>query len=420
MDIFADLHIHGRFSRATSTQLSIPNLEKYALLKGLNLLGTGDFTHPLWLRELKATLTDDGSGILSTKTGFHFVLQAEISSIYSQDNRGRKVHNILLAPDFATVDQINEALLKRGRLDYDGRPIFGIKCPELMEMMHSINEDIELIPAHAWTPWFSIFGSESGFDSVQECFQEQANHIHALETGLSSDPGMNWRLSALDKYALISNSDSHSFWPWRIGRECNKFSWNGFSYKNLLDSIRSRKGFLQTIEFWPHEGKYHYDGHRNCNVCLHPRESIKIKNICPVCRRPLTIGVLHRVEQLADRPDGFVPKDAVPYKNLIPLSELIAGVTGSAVASKRVWEEYNKLLKAFGNELNILLNVNLEELKQVTSEGISEMIVRSRMEKINFQPGYDGVYGKPIFDEKEEKAGQKAKHIQHSLDRFIR
>jgi len=780
MKLIADLQIHSRFSRATSSAINLSNLEKYAKLKGLNLLGTGDFTHPKWLAELKNELKEDGSGILTSKSGFHFVLQGEISNIYTQDGKGRRIHNLLLARNFEIVQQINEALLKKGRLDYDGRPIFGFSCIELVEMMKEIDDDIEIIPAHCWTPWYGIFGSMSGFDSVEECFKEYSHKIHAIETGLScydektevltkkgwkkfsrvnyldnlctldiatdkidyqrpikiykyryngkmyrlktkridlfvtpnhnllyapcdfrnrkpyslasaeflfgkskifkkdgswkgkvsqyfmlpsvqirhgsrfysglrtkpsrqlpikswlkffgfwlaegwttnggdgdynvcisntnlsllddmnkllksfgyepyqhnntlrvrdyqlycylkqfgkasekfvpievkslskellevffdyyikgdghvygrnakglsattisthlrddlqeialkigisayyklhhkkgtpfsspsqkkvykqskdswviyfirrnkpivlpstikkydyiedwvnyngfvycvnvanktiyirrngiplwcgnSDPAMNWRLSKLDKYTLLSSSDAHSFWPWRLGREANVFEID-WSYDDLLQAIRKRKNFVETIEMWPHEGKYHYTGHRNCDVCLSPKESLKLKNICPKCRMPLTVGVAQRVEELADREEGFVPKNAVPFKNLIPLSEVIAGTTGSAVSSKQVWEEYYKLVNQFGNEFSILLEAEENKLGKVTKEKIADNIIKNREQKIPFKPGYDGVYGVPIFDEKEikeEKIMPKIK--QAGLDEFI-
>lgn len=404
MRFISDLHIHSRFSRATSKDLTIKNLERYARLKGLDVLGTGDFTHPEWIKELKANLNDDGNGIYRTESGFSFILQTEISSIYTQDGKGRRVHNIILAPSLEIVEQINAELGKRGRLDYDGRPIFNLPCPELVEMMRNISTEIEVIPAHIWTPWFSMFGSSSGFNSVEECFKDQARHIHALETGLSSDPAMNWRLSSLDKYTLISNSDSHSFWPWRIGRECNIFELKELSYKSMLNTIRTKEGFSETIEFWPHEGKYHYDGHRNCNVVLEPKEAMRLNSICPICKRLLTIGVLHRVEELADRPEGFRPKGAVPFRNIIPLSELIAGAIGGLPASKKAWEEYNSLMKSFGNELNVLLDAEEEELRRKAPEKIAELIIKNRQQKIRFLPGYDGVYGVPVFDNSDEAA----------------
>lgn len=422
MNLIADLQIHSRFSRATSSAITISNLEKYARLKGINLLGTGDFTHPKWLAELKNELKEDGSGILTSNSGFHFVLQGEISNIYTQDGKARRIHTLLLARNFEIVEQINVALLKKGRLDYDGRPIFGFSCIELVEMMKEIDDEIEIIPAHAWTPWYGIFGSMSGFDSVEECFKEYAHKIHAIETGLSSDPAMNWRLSSLDKYTLLSSSDAHSFWPWRLGREANIFDIK-LSYDDLLEAIRKRKGFVETIEMWPHEGKYHYTGHRNCNVCLSPKEALKLKNICPKCRSKLTVGVAQRVEELADREEGFMPKHAVPFKNLIPLSEVIAGTTGHAVSSKQVWEEYNKLINAFGNEFEIILNAEEKELKKITTEKIAENIIRNRLQKIPFKPGYDGVYGVPLFNGENsvqhKEQNYENKFQQKGLDKFM-
>ncbi|MBI2652167.1 DNA helicase UvrD, partial [Candidatus Woesearchaeota archaeon] len=353
--------------------------------------------------------------------GFHFVLQGEISNIYTQDGKSRRIHTLLLAKNFEIVEQINNALLKKGRLDYDGRPIFGFSCVELVEMMKEIDEGIEIIPAHAWTPWYGIFGSMSGFDSVEECFKEQSKHIYAIETGLSSDPSMNWRLSQLDKYTLLSSSDAHSFWPWRLGRECNVFDID-WSYNDLLQAIRKRKNFVETIEMWPHEGKYHYTGHRNCDVVLSPKEALKLRDICPVCKSKLTVGVAERVEELADREEGFVPKNAVPFKNLIPLSEVIAGTTGHAVSSKQVWEEYHKLINKFGNEFAVVLDADEKELQKITTERIANNIIRNRFQKIPFKPGYDGVYGIPMFDDKEEvkdKQSPDSKVLQKGLDEFL-
>ncbi|MBU4283692.1 MAG: endonuclease Q family protein [Nanoarchaeota archaeon] len=424
MRIIADLHIHSKHSRATSKQLNIQNLEKYARIKGLNLLGTGDFTHPIWIKELKSELIEDGTGILKTKTGFNFILQTEISLMYTQDGKGRKIHNVILAKNFDIVEQITEQLKKIGRVDYDGRPIFGIKCPEFVEMMKEIDKDIEIIPAHVWTPWFSLFGSNSGFDSVEQCFKDQTKHIHALETGLSSDPAMNWRLSMLDKYTLVSNSDLHSFWPWRIGRECNIFDLKELSYDLLLNAIRTKQGLVETIEVDPSYGKYHFDGHRNCNVCMSPNESLKNKDICPVCGRKLTIGVLHRVEELADRPAGFKPKDAVPFKKLIPLSEILSKLLNSGVASQKIWKAYYNLVNESRPEIDILLNLPLDKLKKITNEKIAEAIINIRNGKIKIQPGFDGEYGYPLFSDKDVKEEvvelkQVSKNKQKGLNEFI-
>ena len=817
MQIFADLHIHSRFSRATSKDITIQQLEKWAKIKGIDLLGTGDFTHPLWLKELKENLTEDGSGFLKTKTGFTFALQTEISLIYSQADKGRRIHLIVLAPSFSIVDQINDWLSKKGRLDYDGRPIFNISCPEFVEKLKAISKDIEIIPAHClppdelvhtkngakeikklreneevlthkgrfrrvkkiyvrnfegimlkiipsclkestnltpehpvyviksykecknvphtickptcaylkrgcklkkfkeytpawilakdvevgdiilypiyneiknkkfihlkrlfpefhlengyvkpksvkagvknipiknkirvskefcrligyylaegyitrdkvsftfnedekdyvnevknlmfkvfgrhikiyeekekskgisfsihskvlckffslfysskpyrafnkklpswmmalpiekqkeillgwwrgdsgyttskvlanqmkmiflrlgivpaitkihskdvatrrlknpnvilgrriiprhdcyhfhnlsvlddkarlleckefvryktklsrrkgwidnnfvylpviriekrrfagkvynleveednsyvtealavhncWTPWFGVFGSKTGFDSLEECFQDQTKHISAIETGLSSDPPMNWRLSKLDRINLVSFSDAHSFWPWRLGREATIFDIKP-TYKELINAIRTGNGLIGTIEVDPSYGKYHFDGHRACNVRLAPKESMKIKNICPVCKKPLTIGVLHRVEELADRPEQFIPENAKKFFRIIPLSELIAHYSKSAVNKKDTWNAYFKYVNAFGTELNVLLKAPFEALCQVGSKDFASIIIRNREGKIPIEPGFDGVYGYPVFDPEELK-----------------
>jgi len=397
MKLFADLHIHGRYSQATSKDLTLENLEKWAKIKGMNLLGTGDFTHPKWIEHLKENLTIDETNILRSKTGFPFLLQTEISLVYSQDGKGRRVHNIVLAPNFEVVEQITEYLLTKGRIDYDGRPIFKIPCPEFVESLRKISKDIEVIPAHIWTPWFSIFGSKSGFNKIEDCFKDQTKYIHALETGISSDPEMNWRISSLDKFALVSFSDLHSFWPWRLGRESTEFDIKKLSYKNILNALRTKEGLAGTIEVDPNYGKYHVDGHRKCNVRLNPKQTKKLGRICPICKKPLTIGVLYRVEELADRNSGFIPKDAKPFKRLMPLSELISTVTHKKLETKLVWAEYNKLIESFGNEMNILLNVPNEELLKVTDKSIAELILKNRIGDLKIEPGFDGEYGLPVI-----------------------
>jgi uncharacterized protein (TIGR00375 family) len=407
MKIVSDLHIHSRFSRATSSDLNIPNLVKYARMKGVDVLGTGDFTHPSWLREVRSELSEDGSGLLKSKDGFPFILSSEISSIYTQDKRVRRIHNIVLLPDIETAEQVCEALRKRHvNIDSDGRPICGIPSPELAEMIMEINPKNEIIPAHIWTPWFSLFGSKSGFDRIEDCYKDQTKNIHALETGLSSDPAMNWRLSQLDKFALVSFSDSHSFWPWRIGREATIFDLKEATYDNVIKALRTKEGLYGTIEVDPSYGKYHFDGHRDCNVSLAPQESEKLHNFCPVCRRPLTIGVLHRVEALADRQEGFAPEDRKPFHSLIPLSEIIAFANGTSVSSNKVWDEYNKLVGAFGSELAVLMDAEESRLKNVVKEKLAETIIRARTGKIKITPGYDGVYGE-MASERSIEAGKR-------------
>ncbi len=427
MEIIADFHIHSRYSRATSKQITIENLAKYARIKGLGLLGTGDFTHPLWLSELKGQLSEDGTGVLRTNDGFGFVLTTEISSIYKHGGKVRKIHNIIFAPDFGAAEQLNESLRKEGvNLDSDGRPICGIHCPELVEIVKGVDKRCEVIPAHIWTPWFSLFGSMSGFDSVEECFQDQTKHIFALETGLSSDPAMNWRISALDRFTLVSNSDSHSFWPWRIGREANVFELKNVTYDSIFRVIKEKdpKRFLYTIEVDPAYGKYHLDGHRNCGICIEPRESEKIRNVCPRCGNRLTIGVLHRVEELADRKEGFVPVGAIPFKSLIPLSEIIASVLGiEQLYSKRIYNEHKRLVSKFGSELAVLLKAPKEEISSVSGSRLAEAILMVREGRVKIKAGYDGKYGVPVFGKesvKEEKINNKTSKInkQKNLSDF--
>jgi len=420
MQIIADLHIHGPHSRGTSRSLTIQNLEKYARIKGLGMLGTGDFTHPLWLSEIKGNLVEDGSGVLKTGSGFSFILSAEVSNIYTEGEKARKIHNLILAPDLDTVAQINEFFSKHCNLNSDGRPTFyRMTCPELVENLISISRDVVIIPAHAWTPWFGIFGSKSGFDSVEECFKDQARHIFALETGLSSDPAMNWRLSGLDKYSLISNSDAHSYWPWRIGREANVFELENPSYGDLIKAIRDRdeRKFLSTVEVDPSYGKYHLDGHRDCNTCLEPKESLKIGKICPVCRKPLTIGVLHRVEELADRPEGHVPSGAIPFKSIIPLTEIIGTVAGiEQLYSRKIWEIYERLIKAFGSEFDVLLHAEESEMAKVANDKIARLVTDIRKGDVTVEPGYDGLYGKLSLGGNETK---KNKNPQSTLGSFL-
>ncbi|MCX6706936.1 MAG: endonuclease Q family protein [Candidatus Woesearchaeota archaeon] len=407
MDIIADLHIHSRYSRATGKDLNLQNLERYALIKGVDLLGTGDFTHPKWIDEIKENLTEDDTGILRSKNGYPFVLQSELSLIYSQEGKGRRVHLVLLAPNLGVVRQITDYLLTKGRIDYDGRPIFGIPCPEFTESIKKISNDIEIIPAHVWTPWFGLFGSNGGFDSVEEAFKDQAKHIFALETGLSSDPPMNWRLSKLDRFSLVSTSDLHSYWPWRIGREATIFDMD-LTYDNIIKALRTKEGLGGTIEVDPNYGKYHFTGHRNCNVCLDPKRSRDLKDICPVCGKKMTVGVLERVDELADRPEGYRPKNSKPFKSLIPLSEILSKLLGKAVATNAVWKEYNNLISHFKSEFNIMLNVPEEEIAKASNTKIAEMIIRNREGRVEIHPGYDGEYGIPIFSDEDRKTIKKS------------
>ena len=398
--IIADLHIHSRYSRACSNKITIQNLEKYARMKGVTLLGTGDFTYKAWKDEIDRELEEDDHGILRTKTGFPFMWQTEISLMYKQDGKGRRVHFVILAPNRETVNQITDALGKKGRLDYDGRPIFGFSGIECIEMMKGISKDIEIIPAHAWTSWFGILGSKSGFDSVEECFKDQTKHIHALETGLSSDPEMNWRVSSLDKFNLVSFSDMHSFWPWRMGREATVFD-SKLRYKDIIKCIRTGKGLVETIEVDPAYGKYHWDGHRKCGIVCSPEESKKHNRICPVCKQPMTIGVEYRIEELADRKIGYKPKGKPGFKRLLPLSELLSAVYHTGVFTKKVQNESNKLMEEFGSELDVLLKADENKMRLMLPPKVVDILMKNRKGELKMKPGYDGVYGEIVLEKNE-------------------
>jgi uncharacterized protein (TIGR00375 family) len=410
MKFVADFHLHSKYSRATSRAMDLENLDKWAKIKGIKVLGVGDFTHPEWLKNLKEKLTPTETGLFrlkSTKLGnveeTRFILTTEISCIYSKKGRIRKIHTIIFAPSFEVVEKINAHLGWIGNLAADGRPILGLDAKELAKIVLNISQNCLVVPAHLYTPWFSLFGSRSGFDSIEECFEDYSKYIFTGETGLSSDPPMSWRNSTLDKITLISNSDAHS--PSKIGREANVFD-TEISYPAIIGAIKEKnpQKFLYTIEFFPEEGKYHYDGHRLCGISLSPQESKKYNNICPNCGRPLTIGVLNRVEQLADRPNGFKPENAIPFKSLIPLEEIIADVIGQGTGTVGVDKEYKNLIEKFGNEFSVLIDIPRQELEVVTLPEIAEGIIRVREGKVFIEPGYDGVYGKiRIFSKGEQK-----------------
>src|SRR3989338_4341443 len=399
MKFIGDFHIHGRYAQACSKLTTLDDLERNARLKGMHVLGTVDMQHPLWNKEITSKLKEDDKGILWSKTGFPFIWQTEISLMYSQGGKGRRIHHVVLAPNKEVVDQFIAELLKKGRIDYDGRPIFGMTSIVFLDMLRSISPDIEVIPAHAWTSFFGILGSKSGFNSVEECFEGDAKHIHAIESGMSSNPPMNRRISSLDKYNLVSFSDPHSSHPWRLGREATVFDLKELSYKNILKAIRTGEGLASTIEVNPEYGKYHIDGHRNCGVVMTFEQSKKINGICPKCKQPLTIGVEYRVEQLADRKE---PKNVLPFVEILPLSELICAIYNiKNPASKKSMEIYALLIKHFTNEYNILLNVSKEELEKVVDQKLVNLILLNRNRKLKLSPGYDGVYGSIILDEKE-------------------
>ena len=406
MKFVGDFHIHSKYSRATSPAMNLENLEVWAEKKGIKVISAADFTHPAWFAELKEKLEPAETGLYKLrggKLGTRFILTTEISCIYTKNEKGRRVHLILFAPSLEVVEKINIQLGLRGNIKSDGRPILGMDAKEVAKIVFDASSECLVIPAHAWTPWFAVFGSKSGFNSLEECFDEYTQYIYAIETGLSSDPAMNWQLSALDNITLLSNSDSHSLA--KIGREANVFD-TEVSYLAITQAIKTKDPtkFLFTVEFFPEEGKYHYDGHRACGVSMKPEESKQHDNICPKCKKALVIGVMNRVAELADREEGFKPKNAIPYKSLIPLEEIIADAFSVGVASKRVREEYENILKVLGSEFDILLDAQVDVLRSATLPEIAEGIIRVREGKVHIEPGYDGEYGKiEIFKEGEQE-----------------
>jgi uncharacterized protein (TIGR00375 family) len=410
VEFIADFHIHSKYSRATSKDMDVAHISEWAKLKGISLMGTGDFTHHLWLEELKGNLEDMGNGLFKYK-GIYFILSSEISSIYSKNGRTYRIHNIVLSPSFKTTDKINETLSRHGNLASDGRPILGMDAAELARIVFDIDENCMVIPGHIWTPWFSLFGSMSGFDRIEDCFEEQTSRIFALETGLSSDPAMNWRLSALDRFTLVSNSDSHS--PSKIGREANIFNCD-MDYKTIREVLKSKdkKRFLYTVEFFPEEGKYHYDGHRLCGTRLSPGQTKDNKGRCPKCGKPVTVGVMNRIEQLADRQEGFVPSNSIPFKNLIPLDEIIAEAKGIGKASQGVDREYRSCIAKLGSEFEILAKAPKDILSKSLPPRIAEGILRVREGKVNIQAGYDGEYGKVSVFSGEDRHDKQEEQLK--------
>ena len=403
MRYIADFHIHSKYSRATSKEMDLEHIGEWAKIKGIQIVGTGDFTHPEWLEQIKNKLEPAETGLFKLKNSLiptRFILTSEISCIYSKNNRVRKIHNVFFAPNIEAVEKFNAHIgWTGGNLKSDGRPILGMDAKELVKIALNISKDFFIVPAHIWTPWFSLFGSKSGFDALEECFEEYSDNIFALETGLSSDPQMNWMISSLDKYTFISNSDAHS--PAKLGREANVFEGSEIDYFKIIEAIKSggkennlSLKMIATIEFFPEEGKYHYDGHRICDVCLEPKETKKLNGVCPKCGRPLTVGVLFRVEQLADREQGFKPKNSLPFYNLVPLEEVVADSLNLTTVSQKVKNEYDNLIKNFDNEFNVLLDVSEQNLVDKTDPKIAKGIINVRQGKVRKEPGYDGVFGK--------------------------
>jgi uncharacterized protein (TIGR00375 family) len=428
---FSDLHLHSHYSRAVSEKMNLEGLASAAKVKGLQILGTGDFSHPSWYSELRAKLTpSDFEGFYALKSELNkerdatlFMVTNEVATFYSTPKGVKKVHHVVHAPSLEAAAQINDVYSRLGSLSADGRPMFGNTSPAaLVEKTLEACREAVIVPAHAWTPWFGVFGSMSGFNSLDEAFEEQSKKIFAIETGMSSDPAMNWRLSALDRVALMSNSDSHSPYPWRLGRECNAFEFDEkeLSYENLFKAVREKDAahFRFTVEVDPAYGKYHWDGHRACNFSSAPEETKKLKGICPVCRRPLTIGVENRVEALADRPAGFKPPSAIPFRTVLPLHELLAAAYSSSLASRRVAEVGSRLISECGSELGVLLDAPKEKLSRAADEKIVELVLVNREGGLRVRPGFDGEYGVLQLTQKEREEGVGSARKQKTLDDY--
>jgi uncharacterized protein (TIGR00375 family) len=386
--------------------MNLLEIARYSRIKGLHLVGTGDFTQPEWLKEIKQTLSpipDTNLFKIADKPDLQtrFMLTTEVCTIFDYKGSSKKIHHVILSPSFEVVEQLTERLSRFGDLASDGRPLLNMTAPQLVEEVMAVSNWNMVFPAHAWTPWFSLFGAFSGFDNIDDCYQDMTKHIYALETGLSSDPAMNWRLSNLDRFTLLSNSDCHSFWPWRIGREANAFELTQFTYNQIIDTIKTHDStrLKFTIETDPAYGKYHWTGHRNCKVSYPPPEAVKFANICPVCRRRLTKGVEQRVEELADRPAGFKRENAPAFMRLLPLSEIISTVIGvDSPSTQAVWNKYYALIDKFGDEYSVLIDVPQEALAAVVDVPLAETIVKVREGALKVTPGYDGVYGQLVLD----------------------
>ncbi len=405
MPTIVDLHMHSHYSRATSKQLTVAGIAKFAAIKGVDVIATGDITHPKWLQEIQETLMEDGSGFLRMRDGSsdtHFTLFGEVANVYKQGGQSRRLHTLFGVSSIAAAERVNTYLQSKGfNITYDGRPIIGMDVVELAKIYLDADPHALIIPAHIWTPWFALFGSKSGFDSIEDCFGDMTKHIYGIETGLSSDPAMNWRVSNLNNITILSNSDAHS--PQKIGREANVFEWDRVDYQTMYESIKGNKNLQYTIEFFPEEGKYHMDGHRACGVRLTPAETKRHKGLCPKCGLKVTVGVMNRVEELADQPEQAGKR--VPFKSIVPLPEIIASSFGvSSTASKKVQAEYDKLIENVGNEFHILLDADLKDIAASADPRVTAGIERVRSGTIHIEPGYDGEFGViDVFTETERK-----------------
>lgn len=441
MEFVADLHLHSKYSRAVSRDMNLQNMALWGDKKGLDILSATDWTHPLWFRELRQELIEDTKGLFKLKnqkdSKTRFLLSVEVSSIYTQNGKVHRIHNLIFSESFETCEKISAELVKRGcNLNSDGRPIIGLSSIALIELVLSIDENAMIIPCHAWTPWFSLYGSNSGFDSIDECFGEYADKIYAVETGLSSDPYMNWQIKELANRSILSSSDAHSMA--KMGREATVFksTKDRLSFRDITDAIKQKGDETKisyTIEFYPEEGKYHFTGHRNCNFVQDPKQTKQDGNICPVCKRPLTVGVMHRVEELSQspqfseevskiNPNGVKwiidpTKKHPPFVKLVPLNEIVAESLHSTVASQKVKDMFNDLCLRFGSELNVLLKTPIKDIEAQVGQRVAEGVEKVRKGNIVILPGFDGQYGiVKIWDDKKTSEKQEETVNQLGID----
>ncbi|MCQ5337127.1 MAG: endonuclease Q family protein [Candidatus Methanomethylicia archaeon] len=390
MKIVVDLHIHSCYSRASSEDMRFENIDRIASMKGIDIVGTGDFTHPKWREEMKKLIEENGLYRLE-KGKTRFIISGEVCTTFKYKGKTRRIHHLIILPSIEVAEELSNRLSVYGDLKSDGRPNLSMTGAQLVEEVMEFGEDCMVIPAHIWTPWFSLFGDRGGVDSIEECYEDQTPHIYAIETGLSSDPPMNWRVSALDSYTLVSNSDSHSLL--KIGREANIIEVKELSYNEIIKTIMFNKCKIETIEVDPAYGKYHWTGHRKCGVSFPPKEAKKLKGICPVCGKKMTKGVAERVEELSDREEGEGPKDKQNFLRILPLIDLISVVLKKESFSNEVQKKYWEIVNEFGSELKVLLEEPEDNLKKVCGKELTELIMMNRRNDIKIIPGYDGKYG---------------------------
>ncbi|MFT4343990.1 MAG: endonuclease Q family protein [Candidatus Woesearchaeota archaeon] len=417
--LFADFHIQSYVTNGSSKDMTVENIEKTARIKGLHIVGTGGFTHPEWYKELTRNLIEE-NGLYKTASGLYFILQTEVNLVFMHNGRERKVHIILLAPSFETVEEINRCLAKYGDLTRDGCPTLSLSCTELTRQIKEISEDIEIIPAHIFDESYGVLGYKNGFRSLSDAFGKELQHIYALEIGIECDPTLAWRISSLDQFTLLANSDARSPHTWQIGKNANILAIPEIIYRNIIDALRTQKNFYGTIEYDPQLSSSYADGHRRCNFSSLPAQTKELNGICPICKKPLVTGILHHIERLADRPIAFERQSALPFKTIIPLAKLIAWHYDTSPQSKKVQQLYDALISAGKDEFTVLLYMSSDILRKYCGEELTEIIIRNRYGQVRCTPGFDGASGYPDFGKppKITEEPSTAKSLQTSLTNF--